>query len=331
MLSLTRKLGLLLLLGLHIVLSRNLNLEARLRLSLQMAQTGCDHGHFHLIFQRLVDDRAEDDLGVFVRGFHDQGGGFIDLVDLHVRSARDVDDDAGCTVDRDVFEERARDCSRRCLDCAVITAAEADPHQGHAFARHNGPDISEVGVDHAGGVDQVRDTLNGVQQNFVGLLEGVHHGQRRARDRQQALVRDGDQRVNVFTKKRHAAFSVLHALFAFEHEGLGDHTYGEGADFFCDLREHRRCAGSGATAHAGSDEHHVRAAQNLGNLSVVFQGSFTADLGIGASAQSFGQLLADRYLHGSERGIQSLLVRVGRDEFHARQTHLNHGVYSVTA
>ncbi len=57
-----------------------------------------------------------------------------------------------------------------------------------------------------------------------------------------------------------------HAADALEVERLGDHADGEDAELLGAARDHRRGAGAGAAAHAGGDEHHVRALQMVADL-----------------------------------------------------------------
>ncbi len=52
-----------------------------------------DHGDADLVGQVRIDDRAEDDLGVLVRGLLDQRRRLADLVQREVRAAGDVDED----------------------------------------------------------------------------------------------------------------------------------------------------------------------------------------------------------------------------------------------
>ena len=57
------------------------------------------------------------------------------------------------------------------------------------------------------------------------------------------------------------AFGDPHPVHALEVEGLGHHADGQDALLAGDPGDHRRRAGAGAAAHAGGDEHHVRALQ----------------------------------------------------------------------
>ena len=51
-------------------------------------------------------------------------------------------------------------------------------------------------------------------------------------------------------------------------------------------RDHRGGAGAGAAAHAGGDEHHVRARQMIADLVDHLLGGGAADLGLRAGAEA---------------------------------------------
>ena len=53
-----------------------------------------DNRDFHGVFHGVVHDGAEDDVGVFMRGFLDHRGSFVDFVEGQAGAARDVDKDA---------------------------------------------------------------------------------------------------------------------------------------------------------------------------------------------------------------------------------------------
>ena len=58
------------------------------------------------------------------------------------------------------------------------------------------------------------------------------------------------------------------------------------------LGDDRRCAGAGAAAHAGGDEHHVRAGEVIADLVDHFLGRGAADVGLRAGAEALGHLHA---------------------------------------
>ena len=58
---------------------------------LDVVKAGGDHGDFHLVGQRLVDDRAEDDVGVFMRRLLDDGERLVHFHQRHVGAAGDVE------------------------------------------------------------------------------------------------------------------------------------------------------------------------------------------------------------------------------------------------
>ena len=140
-----------------------------------------------------------------------------------------------------------------------LPVADAGAHERAAHVRHDRAHVGEVDVDEAGDGDQVADALHGVEQDLVGLAERVDHRRLLPDEREQPLVRDGDQRVDRGGEALDALDRLARALLAFEAERLGDDADGERAAVARDLRDDRRRAGAGAAAHAGGDEHHVGA------------------------------------------------------------------------
>jgi hypothetical protein len=57
------------------------------RLRRPALEPGSDDGDPHLVAERVVDDRTEDDVGVRVRGLRDQAGRLVDLEQPEVRAA----------------------------------------------------------------------------------------------------------------------------------------------------------------------------------------------------------------------------------------------------
>ncbi len=97
------------------------------------------------------------------------------------------------------------------------------------------------------------------------------------------------------------------------------------------MRNHRRCAGAGATTHAGRDEHHVRALDDVLQPLHVFQRGFSAAFRIRTSTEAAGHVLTNRDLLGCRVGVQRLRVGVDRDELDAFESKVNHRVDGVAA
>jgi len=70
----------------------------------------------------------------------------------------------------------------------------------------------------------------------------------------------------------------------------GDRQY---AQLLGDLGHHRRCARAGAAAHAGGDEQHVAALDELHDAVAILHRRLPPDLGIGARAESLGDVATD--------------------------------------
>ena len=128
-----------------------------------------------------------------------------------------------------------------------------------------------------------------------------------------------------------ACFGKAHAALAFEVEWLGDHADRENAEFARDLRDDRSCAGAGAAAHAGGDEHHVRAGEMIANFVDHLFGGGATDLGLRAGAETFGHLRAHLDDALGLRHRERLRVGVGDDEVDALQARRDHVVDGIAA
>ena len=97
------------------------------------------------------------------------------------------------------------------------------------------------------------------------------------------------------------------------------------------LGDDRRGAGAGAAAHAGGDEHHVRAGEMIADLVDHLFRRGAADLGLRAGAEAFGDLRAHLDDALGLRHRQRLRVGVGDDEVDALEARRDHVVDRVAA
>ena len=97
------------------------------------------------------------------------------------------------------------------------------------------------------------------------------------------------------------------------------------------LGDGRGRAGTGAAAHAGGDEHHVRVLKGLGDVVAALLRAALADVGVGARALAVGQLLAYLDLLVRARNGKGLLVRIDGDELNALSAGFDHAVDNVVA
>ena len=263
-----------------------------------------------------------------MRRLRHQGRGLVDLEQTEVGAAGDREQHAVRAVDGGL-EQRAGDRHLGRGHRAVLAAGGADAHQRRAGVGHHGLHVGEVEVDQAGGGDQVGDARDALQQHLVGLLEGVEDRHVAVADRQQPVVRDHDEGVDLLAEAGDALLGLVGATAALEGERPGDDADGQGAERAGDAGDDRRATGAGATALAGGHEDHVGALEHLLDLLGVVVGGLAADLGVGARAESAGELTADVELDVGVAHQQGLGVGVDGDELDALEADLDHPVDGV--
>ncbi len=291
-------------------------------------EPGRDHGHPHLVAERVVDGRTEDDVRLRVDRVGHHRRRLVDLEQAQVGPARDREQHAVGAVDR-LLEQRAGDRHLGRRDGTVLTARRADAHQRRAGVGHHGLHVGEVEVDQARGGDQVGDARDALEQHLVGLLERVEHADAAVGDREQLVVGDHDQGVDLFAEAGDALLRGVRATTALERERPGHDTDRQGTEGPGDLGHDGRAAGAGAAALARGHEHHVGALDDFLDLLPVVLGGLRAHVGVGAGAEAPGQLAADVELDIGVTHQQGLRIGVDRDELHALQTDLDHPVDGV--
>ena len=119
------------------------------------------------------------------------------------------------------------------------------------------------------------------------------------------------------------------SVAAFEGEGLGHHADGQDAAVAGAFGDDGGRAGAGAAAHAGGDEDHVGAVQVPVDFLGRVLGGVHADLGVGARAQTLGDVHAELDALAGERQRELLGVGVRDDEIDALQARFDHVVDGV--
>jgi hypothetical protein len=144
-----------------------------------------------------------------------------------------------------------------CAACAVLAAALADAHHRRTGIGHDRLDVGKIQVDETRLRDQVADAGDTLAQNVVGVREGLVQRGLLLDHLQDALVGDGNQRVNLSFEFGDAVLGDLHALLALERKGLGDDGDRQRARLSGELRDDRRSAGTGSATHAGGQEDQI--------------------------------------------------------------------------
>ena len=147
--------------------------------------------------------------------------------------------------------------------------------------------------------------------------------------REQAVVRDDDEGVDLVGAGRRCRVGLGGPAPALEGERPGDDADGESADRASHAGDDRCPAGAGAAALARRHEDHVGALEHLFDLLAVVLGGLAADVRVGPGAEPAGELAADVELDVGVAHQQRLRVGVDRDELDALQADIDHAVDGV--
>ena len=230
----------------------------------------------NLIPQGVVDDRAEDDVCLVMRGFLDELGGRRDLEQPEVRAARDRQQHSVGAVDARL-EQRGGDGHFCRGPGPVLAASRSDAHQGRASLAHDRFDVREVEVDQARSGDQVRDAGNTLHQNLVRLFEGIEDGHLVIGHLKQLVVGDDDQGVDLLPQRLYTRVGLGGATAPFKGKGACHHPDGQGAEGTSDLGHDGRSSRAGATSLTCRDENHVGPLEGLLDvLGMILGGLFSA-------------------------------------------------------
>src|SRR5918992_1986757 len=194
-----------------------------------VAVAGGDHRDPDLVLDLVVDHGPEDDVRLGVRRLGHGLGRLVDLPQGEVAPSGDRQQDRPRPLERRL-EQRRLDRVRHGVHRAVLAAAHADPEQRLARLGHDRPNVGEVEVDQPGQGDQVGDALHALAQHVVGHAERLDHRGLLVEHREQARVRDHDQRVDLAGELLHALAGLLAAPLALEREWLGDDAHRQRAD-----------------------------------------------------------------------------------------------------
>ena len=147
----------------------------------------------------------------------------------------------------------------------------------------------------------------------------------------QPVVGDHDDGVGELLDPLDALLGDIAAPLTLEAERAGDDRDGQRAAALRCLRDDRRGTGTGAAAHAGSDEDHVDALEVADELLAALLRRLRAALRIAAHAQPARLHVADPDADGRLGEFELLRVGIDREELHAADLSFDHSVDGVAA
>ena len=168
-------------------------------------EAGGDDRDADLFVHVLVDDRTEDHVHIGVRGFADDGGGLVDL----------VEGQAGPPVMlKRIPRAPSMVMSSSWLEmaCSAAFLARSSP-LARPTAINAAPPSDMIALTSAksrliktGDGDEFGDALDALAQHIICSAEGILQGGFLVRDLQQAVIGDDDEGIGVFLEAGNALF-----------------------------------------------------------------------------------------------------------------------------
>ena len=292
-------------------------------------QTGRHHGHAQIFVHAFIEYRTKDHSRILRSELADGVHDFVNLLHLQRMAGSDIHQHTARTGQVYIFKQGALHRLLRRAPPALRALRLGRTHHRHAHLAHHGAHVGEVHVDQTGTTDHFGDAGYGAMQHFIRFAEGVQHRHVLAQDLHQLLIGDDDQRVHVLRQRFDAGMRHFQAP-AFEHEGLGDHGHGQDTKLFRHFSDYRSSASTGAAAHAGGDEQHIRAVNGFSDFLAILQRRFAPDFRIRARAQTLGDGNAQLQLHVCITLGECLRIGIGRDELHPLEPARDHVVHCIT-
>ena len=233
----------------------------------RVVEAGRDDGDADLVAQRLVHHGADDDVGVALRRFLPSALA-ASFTSWRARSAPPVMliSTPRAPLDGRLLEQRARDRLLRRVDGAMLSP-RAMPVPMSAMPM---PDMivrtsAKSRLIRPWTSDQVGDALHRLLQHVVGDCGTRPSSDVPARATgEEALVRNRRAACRPIPRSSWMPASAWRMRrWPSNSNGLVTHADRQRAELLRDAADHRRGAGAGAAAHAGGDEHHVRAGRGL--------------------------------------------------------------------
>jgi len=204
-------------------------------------------------------------------------------------------------------------------------------HVGKAGIAHDAGYVCKVKIDEAGILDEIGNAGDSLMQHIIGDLKRISERDLLICGIFKTVVWNYKQRIDPAEQLLDAHICLIHAALALELERLCHDADREYSGLARNFRHDGSRTGAGAAAHTGSDKHHIRILNRLGDVVAALLRRALADVGIGSRALSAGHLFAYLNLLIGIGDSESLLISVDGDKLHALRPGFDHSVHNVIA
>ncbi len=189
--------------------------------------------------------------------------------------------------------------------------------------------IGKVEVDDSGLCDKIGNTSYRLLKNLVCFFKRIRHGSALINYLKKLIVGNNDKSINIISDLFDSALGVHHPGTALKSEGLCHNADGKDPHILGKLCDIRSSTCTGTTAHSAGNKHHICAFKCGSKLLHALFGSLLSNLGLGACAETFGELFSYLYTSRSLAQVKRLLIGVNSDEFNSAYSLVDHTVNCV--
>ena len=243
----------------------------------------------------------------------------------------DIDKHTACATKRNLVQKRVGNCLLGRLDGAIFASSFTGSHHRLAHFVHHRANVGEVEVDQAWPNHEIGNTFDALIKHVIGHRERLSEGRFLGGKAEQVLVGNDDQRVNDLLQGFDTLFGLTHPLGTFELERLGHHTHGQYTQLTRGLRDDRRSARAGATAHSGGNETHMRPGKLIYNLFDAFLGRSGTNRCPRPGTKTFGHFYTKLNTTFRPALLKGLCVGIGHNEIDALKRLVDHVVHRIAA
>ena len=140
---------------------------------LLLTETRCHHSHTQLTFEPFINSRSDHHRRIISSKLANHIANFFELTDSHIETRSDVDKNATCTGEINIFQERAGNSHLSGFRRTIVPTADPRTHHRQTHFTHDGAHIRKVNVDKTRIGNELSYALNRTAKYIIGSAERI--------------------------------------------------------------------------------------------------------------------------------------------------------------